>query len=348
MFHTNYLGGFLVAGFGVSYLMTVIVKGHLPSRIGVLIKNIVAISIGFAVAFGLVLGPIMIWGDVGNYFGKQFAFLSVYRSTNVTNFGRLANHFTSYLPLMALYIGMIGFEIKNFRRGSNGITSEGIFVAQISIVLIFSLLAALASGNYYPHYFILLLPGLVLTAGIFLSRVPRGGFLRAQCVVWLLLLSLSLSIVQNHKQLWKGISAYDAWIAGAPTDVNSAIVANIMRISKLNDISESSLLLYVHKSNSVLYYLTGTKPLTKYPFYVLYLHDLYAKALGVVPKQEINRILAANPQFIVVRNLGDVWNKVVNKILRHKLKAEYIIAKKYKRGWQEDRLYVHKDLKLTN
>jgi hypothetical protein len=348
MFHTNYLGGFLIAGFGVSYILTVIVKGNLASSVRILVKNIVAISTGLAVAFGLVLGPIMVWGDVSNYFGKQFAFLLSYHGTNVTNIGILVGEIRSYFPLATLYIVILCFNVWSFARGSSRNIGGNIFVIQISISLAFGLLAALASGNYYPHYFILLLPGLTLGAGVFLSRMPRRGALRAQCAVWLLLLSLSLSVVQSHRLLWEGISAFEAWIAGTPTDFNSKIADDIRKISQINDISKSTISLYAHKSDSIIYYLTGAKPLTQYPFYGGNLNETYAGALGFEPTVEMSRIFATEPQFVVVRNLENVWNKAANEILRRKLETEYILTRKYKKRWREDRLYVRRDLTLEN
>jgi hypothetical protein len=336
MFHTNYLGGFLIIGFGVGYLVAVIAKGNVLDHIGIFSKNVAALSIGFLGASFLILAPIAVWGNLNTYFSEQVAFLSVYRTSTEISLGRIFNQHQPYFAIISLYLTTLGIGLWKARRRSSWRHQECVFLLQISIYLIFGLIAISASGRFFGHYSILLLPGLTLAAGIFLASVPRRGTFRGQCAAWLLVLSVFLSGAPAGNRIREGIGAYGAWISGAPTSIFAEIAHDIESRAK------SPMSVYLYRFPTIIYYLTGAKPPTRY----LYHHLLvkYADAFDFEPAQEMARILGSRPQFIVARYLEMARERKVTVIFRRALRTEYELVKKYRSGKETVFLYERKDL----
>jgi 4-amino-4-deoxy-L-arabinose transferase-like glycosyltransferase len=337
MFHTNYLGAPAIAGFGIGYLVAVFAKGDLSSTLGIFCKNVAAIFLGFLGASLIVLGPIAIWSDVHEYFRMQAAYLSIYHRDDDFSFGSVFEIYQPYGLLIALYLIAVLLSVRDATRGSFWRDRTTIFVFQISIYLAFGLLAALASGRFYSHYSILLLPGLTLAAGTVLARLPPYGRVRGPCAAGVLVLSVLLSFVPQRANFLHGMSIFGPWMSGAP----SSIFVNIA--NDINDRANPETTLYVYQFNSVIYYLTKTKPPTRFPIDFHHLGDRYIGAFGTDPVSEMVRILASKPQFILVGDAGSAWNPKVSRLLKRELKSQYNRIKRYQVRQEPVQLYERRD-----
>jgi hypothetical protein len=337
MFHTNYLGAPAIVGFGLGYLFAVFAKGDLSNGLGILWKNLTAISIGFLAASLLILGPIAVWSDLPEYFRMQATYLSIYRRDDDFSIGSILEMYQPYVFLIALYAMALFLGIRDVTRGSSWRDRNIIFIIQISIYLIFTLFAVLASGRLYSHYSVLLLPGLTLAAGTVLARLPRRARIRDLGAAGLLVLSVLLSFIPQRANFLHGIKLYGPWMSGAPSSVAAKIAKDI------NSRSKSAKTLYVYQFNSIVYYLTGTKPPTRFPIDFHHLGERYIGAFGTDPSEEMARILDSRPQFILVGDARSAWNPAVARILTRELKSQYVRIKRYRQRGQAVHLYERKD-----
>jgi 4-amino-4-deoxy-L-arabinose transferase-like glycosyltransferase len=342
MFHTNYLGGFLIVGIGVGYLVDVIAKGDFSRHRIDFSKNVAVLSAGFLGLSFLLLVPLAIWGDLSAYFGKQIAFLSAYRDSDDISLTTILVKHQPYYPLFFVYMIIACFSIWDVTQKSSWCDQNNVFQLQILSLLIFGVIAISVSGRFYGHYSILLLPGLSLAAGAFLSRVPRRWFLRAHCAAWLLVLSGFLSVAPVGQQLLHGMRTYGAWRSGAATDINLEMAHDIEIRGR------PPVTIYTYNYWPIMYYLTGTTPPTRFPLSEHHLRDKLANALGVDSVQEMARILASEPQFIIARDVKNERNIRPSKNLRRTLRYEYSLIKKYKTGRRTMSLYQRKDAVNTD
>jgi 4-amino-4-deoxy-L-arabinose transferase-like glycosyltransferase len=111
MFHTNYLGGFLIVGIGVGYLVAVIAKGDFSRHRIDFSKNVAVLSAGFLGVSFLLLVPLAVWGDLSAYFGKQIGFLSAYRDSDDISLTTILVKHQPYYPLLFVYMIMACFSI---------------------------------------------------------------------------------------------------------------------------------------------------------------------------------------------------------------------------------------------
>jgi 4-amino-4-deoxy-L-arabinose transferase-like glycosyltransferase len=337
MFHTNYLGGFLIIGFGVGYLVAVISKGDYSRNSVVCSKNVAILSAGFLAASFLLLAPLALWGDVSAYFGKQIALLSVYRDDRDISLIAIFLDHRPYYVLLLLYLVTSCYFFFNAIYRSSWRDQKNIFQLQIFTLQIFILIAISVSGRFYSHYSILLLPGLSLAAGAFLARVPLKWHLRGQCAAWLLAMTLFLSAASAGPRLLEGMRTYGAWISGAPTDVVSEIARDI-NVGAMLPVT-----IYIYNYWPIIYYLTETTPPTRFPFPDHHLLEDVANAQGFDPAQEMVQILATQPQYIVARDLKSERRIRPSEILEQALRREYRLVKKYTTGWRTVSLYQRKD-----
>jgi hypothetical protein len=267
----------------------------------------------------------------------QTAFLSIYRRDDDFSFGSVIEIYQPYGLLIALYMIAVLLRVRDAIRGSFWRDRTTIFVIQISIYLAFGLFAALASGRFYDHYSILLLPGLTLAAGTVLARLPPYGRVRGHCAAGILILAVLLSIVPQRATFLHGIRIYDSWVSDAPSGIFVKIANDI------NNRSNSTKTLYVYQFNSIVYYLTGTKPPTRFPVWFHHLEDRIMGVFGTDPVEQMARILDSRPQFILVGNARSPWNPKVYRILKRELKSQYNRIKRYRHRRQPLHLYERKD-----
>jgi 4-amino-4-deoxy-L-arabinose transferase-like glycosyltransferase len=338
MFHTNYLGGPAVAGFGVGYLVSVLAKGGLSNTLSAHLKTLAALSMGFLGASFIILAPIAMWSNLPDYFTMQATYLSIYYRDDDFSFWSIIEMYQPYVLLIAFYAIAVVLSFRDGSRRRSWRNRETLFVVQISIYLMFGLFAILISGRFYSHYSILLLPGLTLAAGTVLARLPRRARVRGPCAAGALALSLLLSLVPQRDIFWHGINVFGPWMSGAPTNVFMTIANDI------NDRSEPSRTLYVYQFNAVVYYLTKTTPPTRFPVDFHHLGLRYIGAFGTNPVEEMARILETRPHFILVGDADSAWNPKVSRILKRELNSRYKLIERYRQGQQPVHLYERKDL----
>jgi 4-amino-4-deoxy-L-arabinose transferase-like glycosyltransferase len=140
-----------------------------------------------------------------------------------------------------------------------------------------TLIGALGAKSFYDHYFLEMLPPLCIAAGLIFAKLPGQWAPRA--LFLLILISLP---------------AQAGWIAlsQASGPDPQRIVARYLRAAGANS-------LYVFDGQPILYALTNLPPPTYYIFPSELVGNSLAKVAGVNPVQEVGRILATRPEYII-------------------------------------------------
>lgn len=140
-----------------------------------------------------------------------------------------------------------------------------------------ALIGAVGAKSFYDHYFIEILPPLCVSVGIIFAKLPNWPTGRT---VFLLIIA--------------SLPAYAGWNALSRA---SGQDQQIIAAKELRDAGASSL--YVFDGQPILYALTGLPP----PTYYVLPSELYGTTLAIVagvdPVQEVGRILATRPAYIV-------------------------------------------------
>lgn len=143
--------------------------------------------------------------------------------------------------------------------------------------LLAALIGAAGAKTFYDHYFLQVLPPLCVAAGLIFSRLPSQVLTRA---VFLLAITC--------------LPARAGWIALSQTfGPDSQLIA----ARELHAAGATSL--YVFDGQPILYALTDLPAPTYYVFPSELVGNSLAKVAGVDPVQEVRRILATRPEYIV-------------------------------------------------
>lgn len=321
MVHTNYLSGPLAVALVLAHIATVTSILGAKKGLRTSFWNVAFIAIGFCVSTTLLLTPIFLWGDIGGYFSDQFNWLKNYRTSHSTRFflGHVLPVLHTYSFPLALFVAAVCLSIFSNEDPRNGISPNRLVARQILIYLIFCFASYIASGQYYPHYFILSLPPLCIGIGLFLLQVPRTETIRRLCVVCLIIVSV-LSLVPIRHWYERGFNGWAAWAAGRPPDLPSKIAFDVRERLEAHD------LIYVYDYQPILYGLTGTKLPNKYFFPP----DHLRKRHGQDPAKEMANILVQSPKFIIAgRDPAKASHGEASRLLHAAINSEYKLFREY-------------------
>lgn len=151
-----------------------------------------------------------------------------------------------------------------------------------------AVLAVAVPGHYFDHYFLILLPPLVLLSavGIFgaatYASPVRGPLLAGGVVVAMM---LNPFLFDLRKRIMPGLHL---GLPDTPTRIADAIRAEM----RPGDV------VFVANSQPVIYFLTGSPLPTRFPF-PAHLTGAFGDLAGVNMDAELARVLATRPRFIV-------------------------------------------------
>lgn len=165
--------------------------------------------------------------------------------------------------------------------------------------------AALAPGQPYPHYALetlvpLCVAGALMFDALVLRHVPEGAP-RSLALTFLVItsvglpLGLPLTVARQARH----------WAKGEAVDPLGRAAAWL----KAEDAAGSTSV-FVLDERPMLYHLLGTRPPTRYPFPPWLLDPRFVRVVGIDAQQELQRILAQEPRYILRR--AEVWPELAD------------------------------------
>ncbi len=246
-------------------------------------------------------------------------------------FRRISLFTLAFSPLLIL----AGQFLLRYWRGEAG--ARGV-PSWVVVFLVSWFAAAMFAGifqmQFYDHHFYEVLLPLGLLAGAGLRPLGHGKRAREAAVkTTAIVLGLAVSG-------YMALRIADISQNGSPYQP-SRIAADIA--------STRAQSMYVFNYHSLLYALADIELPTKYPLASHMLRDLEAQSFHFDAVTEINRILAKDPQMIVVeRPIDPTVSAEKREIIESKLSSQYCLWRSYKAGTKRDvELYVMKDAGLN-
>lgn len=291
MLQINYLAGVFIVAFCAAYALELVVRRP-PQGLKTYFTNGFVIFAGFLLANLLVLAPIALWGDLANYLALQGRYLAGYGAEPERWRIHVAvvDVLDAYkLPLGLMVVMVLGVLWTMIRRQPHAVRHR-MALAQMLIYTGCAVAGAIASGRLFVHYFLLITPMLSVSAAVFLANLPQGA-VRILCSLVLVL--AAAAPLTRSALIEAGLHAWAKSLRGAPPDVPAEIALAITTRLAAGET------IYVYDYQHVLYYLTRVEPPTRYPFREHHLLPIESAAIGIKPAEEMRRILAHRPRFVV-------------------------------------------------
>jgi hypothetical protein len=292
----NYLGGILVAGVAAFYLAW-IYDGARPAEVlRLYFVNGVLIFTGFALCNLILVLPIIVAGDFSEYIGLQRAYLGGYDPVSWrVQLDRIYRGGIALLPFLMLGAVFVFEGVRRLlvRRDRAPSGEQERKLRAWTVMWIFALLTAMASGRFYGHFFLFLLPpSLMLTAGL-LRLCREQAVLKRGLTAWLSLMA-GFTTIQHDGIFMQGARGYVNILRNQPPDVvarASAAMSSQLRAGET---------IYVYDAQPVHYFQTRTVPPTRFAFPQHHLRQEEVARLGIDRGRHMQEILDARPRFIVV------------------------------------------------
>lgn len=299
-FHSNYMAGFALVGFGLGYTISYL---HTRSSVRAHITTSVVLALGFFSATFFILLPLMLWGDLPQYIQDQIAFLSGY------TVGRdplgLFENLLYFAPTIAVIIGLllIGRPLEK----SHESPPYSIFGATLGFVL-----AIYLGGRNFDHYFLFLLPGMSFCLAWAMSKTT--GDHAASIVAAAAFFGQSITIYGGAFYTFQA-GTIDLIRTMVGQDARYDVEAKIIQAAEAHVAPGD--LGYVSCANPMLYVALDIESATRFAFYPHHLKPLHTEAFGTTPEEEINAIVERRPSLVVLGDYAscvwishDVWEAI--------------------------------------
>jgi 4-amino-4-deoxy-L-arabinose transferase-like glycosyltransferase len=297
-FQVNYLSGILlvgVAGFYLTWLASYRPATGLLRRLSV---NGAWILGGFLLVSVLVHVPVLVYGDLSDYFELKLRYLTGYQGVEAPGVAlrRVSEALGPYWPFytLALLLAVPAFGRSGPSRWS-WFTGESPLDRRVTAWLILgaaALIAAFASRRFYQHFFLFSVPALVMLATAFLRLGFPPGRLRRFCAFWMVLMA-GVALIAARDEFLRGLRAHARVLHGEPAD---NIAESAKYLARRLGPGET---IYVHDGQPILYFMTRTVPLTRFAFPDTHLKEEVAGRLGFRPVDAVSAILQRKPRFII-------------------------------------------------
>ncbi|HEX9706449.1 MAG TPA: glycosyltransferase family 39 protein [Steroidobacteraceae bacterium] len=297
-FQVNFLAGFLVLGVAGFYLCWMAFYRPVTGLLHRYLLNGASMLCGLLLTAVAVLLPILLFGDVADYFALKSAYLSGYQGIDDTAvaFRRISEALVPHWPFHALWILLALMALGPSRTSPHFWDSQEPprdrrILAWI-VLCVFALAAALASRRFYQHFFLLMVPGLTMVAIAFLRLACASERLRNLCALWFLLMA-GAGALSSQEEFLRGLRAHVKVARGAaPDHVSAAGQFMSERLRRGETI-------YVYDGQPILYFLTRTVPPTRFAFPESHLREETASRFGSTPYDSIRKILEGGPRFVI-------------------------------------------------
>ncbi len=279
-----------------------------------------------AVVSALVLLPVLLLSDLGDYFRLQLGFLSGYGPTAD---GRVGADLGLPLPVrlgraLAVLAGpLVVCAVALVRRSRSGVPvplrarlraarvagpAGDLPLLLTAALALAGLVAALANLRLFPHYQLLVVPWLCLALGLAVAgpapgvrnpgdgpagRVPGRRWLRRSAVaalVWLALLGPATQV----EPLQLGVRGHvrELGLGTGWEDSTAAVVRATQALAPPGSV--------IFTESPWLYYYTGLRPATRFFFYDYHLDDATARSVGTTRAQQQQVVADARPVVVAV------------------------------------------------
>ena len=293
----NYLGGILVAGVAAFYLAW-IYDGTRPAAevLRLYFVNGMSIFTGFVLCNLMLVLPIIVAGNFAEYVGLQRAYLGGYDPVGLSvQLDRLYRGGIALLPFLMLGAVFL-FEGAHRLLVRRDRTPRGEAERRLrawTVMWVFALLAASASGRFYGHFFLFLLPSSLMLAAGLLWLCREQLLLRRGLTSWLVLMA-AFTTLQHDGIFIQGARGYVNILRNhGPDIVARASAAMSARL-------QAGETIYVYDAQPIHYFQTRTVPPTRFAFPQHHLRQEEALRLGIDRGAHMREILDARPRFIVV------------------------------------------------
>lgn len=182
-----------------------------------------------------------------------------------------------------------------------------------------------SAKSFYDHYFLQILPVLCVTMAWVVPRITAPSKLQFPLMAVLLAMPASTA-AQALIQAASPILAMKNGHITLQPDTEARIAQEISTVSPPNQV-------YVFDYQPVIYSLAGQAPPTKYAFPSIITTCFLAHVAGVRATDELRRILAAKPEFIIRNHYPEtnpaIINQAVYTMLNQVLAAHYDVWRSY-------------------
>ena len=305
-FQVNYLTGFILVGLAVGVLCAAAwtERGRLVPTLRRTAGSGALMLAGFAVANVVFLLPLALRGDLFAYFAEQAAFLTGYHpgAQGMPAVQNVAITLRDLAPILFVggFLGVLGTwrAIRSHRDMPDAHRLvPAIFIA--SGVLAGSLVAAVASGHFFDHYFLLLLPGAFVLIGAGLAAAGSDRRFRALVLVVTLGCSVGLGL-SGFLETARGGLELARRAMGEPSRPD--------RLIQVATAAQHHLppggMIYVTCAQPVLYQMLGSDLPTRYFYYLHHMNRSYTRAVGITPEAEVAAVMDKRPDLVVVGGNG--------------------------------------------
>jgi len=281
----NYLGGFVLALSTVLMLAWPLVTSFSQMTLRSFATNGIIALGAFVVVVLLMLAPLIVAGDLPEYFNMQRGFLSVYQG--VAKNDKLVRAVFSVAFSAGFFVALLGCIVwcEKSWRGINA--ASPLPLAQLAAVFALTLFAIVLTGRLYPHYFNLLV---VPSTLILLSLLSLSGARALRGFAFLSGILAALLVARG---------AWDVYLKDWNDHFRQRheIGQLTAEIRSRAQPGERVLLLDL---NHVLYFLADVVPATRFVFRGQIFADRFLSAIGSSPAQEIVKALEREPVFVMV------------------------------------------------
>jgi hypothetical protein len=330
--HVNQRTSLLATGIGVMLLIGVAIQIKYTVAIEGIFFGLWLLMTGFkrkqayvrlfalgAIWAGVAALPTVIVGYVYYLIGHFDDFIFA----NFTSMGsRLPQPIDVIFTDLAIAVAIIVLAVISAWAGLRRLRIKDVTAWQfMTFWIIAALLAIALIRSFGPHYFIPLMPPLMIAAAPFFASARRTA----------------VTILLFGAIAGQGLLVFYAWSKGGRTEAETMARA----------IGPVPNCLYVHNGFPSLYLLTKSCLPTRFAFPGHLNMMVESTALGVDPRTEMRRLLATRPDAIVTDDpLYVLGNKDTQVVLDEVLARDYYLALKLKTGTSRYRL-VYKIKRLS-
>ena len=280
----NYLGGFVLA-IGTAFMLAWPLFSNLsrPKFATFLVDGLLAL--GAFVATGLLmLSPLIVAGDLSQYFHMQFGALSGYQG--VLNEDKLVRAVFSVAISACFFVSLLACMGWHDRSLGEVTPAAKTQLAQLAVVFAVTLFAIALTKRLYPHYFnLLIVPSTLILLTLLASTSVRA--LRSFSFVAVVLATLLVA---------RG--AWDVYLKDWHSNFRQQqeIAQLTQEIRDHAQPGEPVLLLNL---NHTLYFLADVTPATRFVFRGQIFQDKFLSSIRSSLETELDIALANNPVFVM-------------------------------------------------
>ena len=268
----------------------------------------------------------LIYSDIGaNFLRESVGFRLV--------FSDIAAKILKWFPLYcAAFIMVFSLAFAILKAPQNTFQDTGRRFQEFLVLWLLGAALGIISGkSFYSHYFIQILPPLCICLAWAIIAFAQGMNSRSFRVAGALLCSIFLIPAMSAAiTIWISLHAIMTVQGGKISfhaDASQQIADDISRVDPGH-----SAKLYVFDYEPIIYVLADAVPPTRFAYPPFLTTCLLARVAGVQPQDELNRILATNPEFIVQATTpmsGLAIDQAVYADFQYTVSRRYAVWKRY-------------------